>query len=1277
MTSKQLKRKSIGDPSICSKCETSKLVETHNYCHPGVYEEGEILCFRCLSCRELPQWSFCNTCGIKLKPKSLHCHHRSSRHQIAHHALYDAKKQKDPVAPSLAEKVVNEVVNETMASFDIPMDSDMDSVASDTFLEKMEETMKAKAEEDLRASYDHNGYNAMDDIGTATNTGTNKFLPIDMKGNEWLAKVMKDTPRATLEEMFSIFNRWQETVRMKNFWVAERASGDGKCGGGIMFLVGKAFQRVKDQQFDDTKIPDWEEAKWHLENMIQYQTTNDKQRSRQARLMESLATHLQPGSFFRQTSLPLHCEMGRYYGTGSRHSMLLNMPYPEAQVVGGVAYIGPKAIIAFMMANGVPIDNIVIRAPGSSGTTETEASFNKKKLVHNVPDSRKAFCWRQTVQEQYYRQDSTSEKKKVQAIIGLAISDWKDGFGSGKCKSNRNSVDVKSITIGAPREHINATNNTFPVAVGLKHAEEGWLMVDKLYQKEIKELTDPSNPLPFYHGVLQKIVYVSCHRFAVITDKAERPIATGTLGHGGATHRCFGTAGTIQTPSCKLGEIKANIKKQQLGTAKGTWGWSEKFISSDGNPNGAILPACISCRRNNLQKIGIVFPGQDKNPSNGTPCGRCTNWVLLPRERHGASLDFPRHKDYPKKFTEGSPIDAPEGRNVFNPAITTIPFADMSWCWMIQACKFAFFQATRPKGCWTKTATVCYLKSCGINPDLANELFAVAHECRKDKTQDTIDYFAKEGIGKFEWPPAWLSDQISLKGHIEAIMHITGLGIEESNFELIARWLADTPAAAKVGETPFLKNLQELLKDLRPFMLSWLAIFPLTGKKGKLGTGSWVAENQLSFIRISLIAYGWCTRHHEITSKYGVDDMSRMVIAWHALIARLMTHGGVDDEFIEETSLYVKEFLSTVREFDVRVRHADLNKPTSHVSGLKATEAWWLKSNYMSLGNLLSMMWLLGPLVLWWDGGGKGERFIQLVKPHLKRGVREDAMNFFKRLIEKLFQLRQMDLFELRYDLEKLLKEEATEEAIVEISELIIEIADCLLPDSSTLNKQKQAGDSSASSEEEEEVEVTPREACFSTSQVHGMTKQRTIYTYRTAEKMKTAVRANKPIAGVVEVVKLVGKTAFEFKTVCRKPKREFGRYNVHFNDSNGVMFHGMWYAPIEVEEECHQSTKDFSEIQAAAKLSAVAIPLWYVVGKEHPDASKYCVITNWWKNRMSTGHYMLPSLDATLYGGEGREENGGEEGEGEGSKEHIKFPTKEVSMQNGVAEDAEQFGVI
>ena len=52
--------------------------------------------------------------------------------------------------------------------------------------------------------------------------------------------------------------------------------------------------------------------------------------------------------------------------------------------------------------------------------------------------------------------------------------------------------------------------------------------------------------------------------------------------------------------------------------------------------------------------------------------------------------------------------------------------------------------------------------------------------------------------------------------------------------------------------------------------------------------------------------------------------------------------------------------------------------------------------------------------------------------------------------------------------------------------------------------------------------------------------------------------------------------------------------------------------------------------------MSAVAIPLWYIIGKDKPDSQKYCVITNWWKPRSPGGVYQLPTLDPSLYGNPG-----------------------------------------
>ena len=159
----------------------------------------------------------------------------------------------------------------------------------------------------------------------------------------------------------------------------------------------------------------------------------------------------------------------------------------------------------------------------------------------------------------------------------------------------------------------------------------------------------------------------------------------------------------------------------------------------------------------------------------------------------------------------------------------------------------------------------------------------------------------------------------------------------------------------------------------------------------------------------------------------------------------------------------------------------------------------------------------------------------------------------------------------------------------------------------------------------DDEIPAGGREAdaLFTSNETQGMTKRKTIYVYRKEDKLKKAVKANMPLSGIVHVSQ--SPTRFELQLVYRHPVNMFGRKRVQFQDDEGIWFHGMWCAKLVVEEESTvESTEAFSEIQSDASLSAVAIPLWYILGKEHPHANYYWVTTNWWKHRMDDGAYRL-----------------------------------------------------
>ena len=144
------------------------------------------------------------------------------------------------------------------------------------------------------------------------------------------------------------------------------------------------------------------------------------------------------------------------------------------------------------------------------------------------------------------------------------------------------------------------------------------------------------------------------------------------------------------------------------------------------------------------------------------------------------------------------------------------------------------------------------------------------------------------------------------------------------------------------------------------------------------------------------------------------------------------------------------------------------------------------------------------------------------------------------------------------------------------------------------------------------------------------MAKKRTIYVFRNETKLEGAINAKKPIPGIVTLdCADDGTRIHQMYVVIRVPSRSFALRKINFDDDEGVTFFGLHFADIEFGEiESEGCPQSMEGIQQKAQMAALAIPLWYVLGEEHEDANKYCVITNWWKERQSDGTYALPKLD-------------------------------------------------
>ena len=681
------------------------------------------------------------------------------------------------------------------------------------------------------------------------------------------------------------------------------------------------------------------------------------------------------------------------------------------------------------------------------------------------------------------------------------------------------------------------------------------------------------------------------------------------------------------------------MKQQQLGLKDNClrkFGWSDKYVVPCRENNGGKLPSCITCRKANIGSIkSYISDGKYKETTR--KCPKCADWALNDETSDIMSFDAPR--DYPTQLPrENSPVPPPPGREV---GLMKLKLMELTFPMMKQAIRFAFYQSVGPGGrgqSWTKATCQSYLRTCGVNRKQQDSVYAAARKAYDDNL--VVDYEDPLRVGTYHFPAAYCGD-LPLSRFIETLMHLLFLGITESLFKLFNSHYAKSSVSGR-GEETFKKNIQELLKALAPLNLSWLLILPFSGSDSKRTTGTWVSENWLAFVRIMKICYYWFGTEGVKDNRRGALDLFRVVIAFSALVARLLSHAGVNSASIHLIELHIKELLSSVNEIDIRLRHKDINKSTSTSasSGKRDTDQWWLKSNFLSLLNLRATMDALGPLTNYWDGGGKGERYIQEIKPHIPRGVRDGGL-FFVRLMERIYKLNSIDRIE-----ESWRAMEADDDDIVSVLEPgsvdppLLESAE---EDDSSVNSTTETesravegegtadnmstdtGTSSVLSDDTAKAMewTTPMED-------EQMKKARTIYIYKSRGELERSIETSGILAGII--IKCPDGSP-EFRSVFKTGISSYGWVRLTFDDANGVKLCGMWYAPVVVEELQMEDPPTSEEgLKGLAKIAAVAIPLHYIVGKNHDCALKYCVITNWWRERREDGAYMLPTLDFTLY---------------------------------------------
>ena len=865
-----------------------------------------------------------------------------------------------------------------------------------------------------------------------------------------ISSLFHDTGVASIQELQQSLSDLEAILY---FWSAEHATpGEFHAGGGLQYMVSRA---LNDSELIPKVMPTFFEAKWHFTNFIQYNSMTNGQRRRQAELTRALLTS--GVDFFKTTRIPAgDDDLRRLYGRSHSNSMWNTLPVPPIQQIGDIAYVNPVHIIRFFFANGLEFDPVMVFPNAKTCDSDLDIGGGTRKVFHIhesevIRGIKKKVIMKNNenaTTNNINEHDNNNETVEPKVIVWCC--DWRDGFGTGRTKNNRKSVIAWTLTIAPPKDRVNTTDNTFPIAMGLGKSKF-WPEVEHRYRKDTECFGQPEKPLRVLHGPTKKILPILPWRIVSLEDKPERDAVLQTRGNTGTYSRLFGKAIRIDTAPCFSNQVAQFLQDQRLGMCDNDIraGWSAAFIDRE-SANGGRLQSCVSCRQKRLEKLGVI-PKAEQEEMNGGGCLVCADFEI--NESTKNILMFPASKQYPKKSVTPCPVEAPPGREV---GCSHLHYVDLTWDFMKQACRFAFANIvhSQQNRRWNQTTLDLYLATCGVNKAVAKELYKHAQSILKNKSQENIDYQSPHGIGGMEFPAAWSGD-LPIDAYIELMMHELYLGIAKSNMSLVDDFLK----FSKLGETTFKKNANELLSYLRFFQLSWLPTFPYS-PAGE--TGGWVSENFSAFVRVSKILVGWCLTDPVQHPRLGALDLCRMVVAFQVACSRIMTHSGLDDNDIDQIDLFIKEFLSCVAEFDIQVRHAQMKKKTvvsdrldiedqdgankearpmpGHEEDTNTTEertpknkakqkkqngkktkatattkladTYWAKSNYVSLLNIVPALRKYGPMVNLYDGGGKGEKNIPEYRALLPPGLREGIGQHFVTIVDKVYKNRQISYME-------------------------------------------------------------------------------------------------------------------------------------------------------------------------------------------------------------------------------------------------------------------------
>ena len=667
-------------------------------------------------------------------------------------------------------------------------------------------------------------------------------------------------------------------------------------------------------------------------------------------------------------------------------ALLQNLPHPiPFQLDSNHSYMRIKDMISHFMALNVRIHELWTRKYVPNDEGKSFSNIYQSPAVNNIM---------QRVKNLY-------GDENILVLLGIEFSD--DFDPNNSIKANRQSVWMKCVTVSPLSTDMHNMETTFPISFGPKGVSHE--IVECHMVKELKHLQSPNEHNLFYYYRTQSMVRVHFEILISLQDQPERRGCCGLM----------------------LGQ----------GSYAARWGYSCNF-----NAVSHSIVSCDKCYGELLENIGV------------TSCNKCTNWEIVGTGCTILESDppdhFPANASHLTDTNKISPFQLS-----FDILKDAVKQAHNNWIQNSWDSKNV--EAYLRTFCINKDS----IKKIVNNAENINTQTFLTKNC----AQYPIEYAALIERMRYEphefeqWkaPSSWHRN-VELPQHVDVIMHMVFLGVVKTVTYQIQEW---TKLRGKY--TAFLSYMLGTLCSLRSLNLSWLNILSYEG--GKLG--GWVSENYVGFLRVYKWVYSmldtvaddvkyiepvkpyteWNGReceqwlHSRGLNKTGtanekkirvatymrahngpplmmkpkggsVKNVKSLVKAMQAMVSHIMSNK-IDETSVNETRRHIKIFLCCFDKVDAAIRDgqsaiAQKDDMTVNVEGtyINTKPTWITSYNFMCLLNIPQQMQHFGPVSQYWEGGGMGEKYIQVAK----KNFTSFRLNWHCNLLTKIVRNQTIDV---------------------------------------------------------------------------------------------------------------------------------------------------------------------------------------------------------------------------------------------------------------------------